>query len=155
MLPGRLPVASGWDTATNPALYRNSETFRCPYGQGNSASYTFIGASGVIVNGVVSKDSRAFSVTLDGERHNMDATSSWRDNATVFLAKGNLDPTVYHKLVLANFNTDKPNCTHQDDSGTPVDRYCCFGFDSVVLLQASSPCETLLPAHMPAVLTFI
>ncbi|KZV80446.1 hypothetical protein EXIGLDRAFT_413807 [Exidia glandulosa HHB12029] len=135
--PGRLPVQDGWDTTIDSSLYLHSGSFVCPYGQGSSASYTFIGASGIVLNGYIWPDGRAFSVTLDGVVHNMDATSHWRDNSTIFFAAGNLDPGVLHKLTISDYNSDKANCTRVDEFGQPVLRYCCLGLDSLTLLQAA------------------
>lgn len=155
IVPGRLPVAFGWDTSVEPGLYRNSGTFTCPYGGDgpNSISYTFTGASGVILKGYVWPDTHAFSVALDGQTFNMDATSSFFDNTTVLLAKGNLDPAALHKVSLINWNSDQPACTTKDGlgnaivdaqgnsvdaKGNAIGRYCCVGLDSLVLLKAGS-----------------
>ncbi|KZV82416.1 hypothetical protein EXIGLDRAFT_843766 [Exidia glandulosa HHB12029] len=133
--PGRKPASpSGWDTATSSRLYQNTGTFICPYGEGGpSASYTFVGAGGVVLNGYVWRDSHAFSILLDGETHNVDATSLWLDGTAVLLAKGNLDPTATHTITIVNYNSDDPNCTKEHPNV-----FCCVGFDSLVLLQGAT-----------------
>ncbi|KZV91689.1 hypothetical protein EXIGLDRAFT_836904 [Exidia glandulosa HHB12029] len=165
--PGRVPTPYGWDTSTAPGLSANTKTFNCVYTTGSSATYTFKNAGGIVLRGAIDRDSHAFSVELDGERHNLDATSSWNDNSTVYFAKGNLDPGVIHKLVITNYNSDRGDCTSVSDLGQAIGRFCCTAFDSLTLLEAaagdpssssssstspssgSSPNETSAPDNAP------
>lgn len=63
----------------------------------------------------------------------MDASSSWLDGSTVFLAKGNLDPDVPHTLSIHNFNSNDPNCDSEHKKPA-----CCVAFDSLVLLRGTT-----------------
>lgn len=135
--PTRYPSIDGWFTKGNPNYYHQGASFECKYKSNYSASYTFDGAVGVLLHAIVWRDSRAFSILFDDEVYQMDATSHWMDNSTVYFAKGNLDPTVQHNLTLVNYSQDVPNCGTVDEFGAPVARFCCQGIDSLTLLTAS------------------
>ncbi|KZV90111.1 hypothetical protein EXIGLDRAFT_128480 [Exidia glandulosa HHB12029] len=137
--PGRTAVDRGWRTDSEPSgLYHDSWTWNCVYAENITASYSFSGAGGVVLNAAVWRDSRAFTITFDGAVFKSDATSHWADNTTIFFAQGNLDPTRTYNLTLTNFNADVPDCHTKDEFGQPVNRFCCQAVDSITLLRASS-----------------
>ncbi|KZW02378.1 hypothetical protein EXIGLDRAFT_829273 [Exidia glandulosa HHB12029] len=147
-VPGRVPAEDGWDTTTNPVFDRNSATFICPYGPGGSASYNFTGAAGIIFKGYLWPDVHAFSIQLDDKTYNLDGSTSFFDNSTVFLAQGGLDPSAVHKISLMNYNSDQPDCITKDALGNTIGgdgRYCCVGFDSLVILKPGSAAASGTP----------
>ncbi|KZV84213.1 hypothetical protein EXIGLDRAFT_776788 [Exidia glandulosa HHB12029] len=136
-LPGRLPVQGGWDIHGGTNFYNNSETYICVYSSESTAMYNFTGAGGVVLNGTIDVHAHALSIELDGEVYALDATSSWSDGSTVFFAKGNLDPSVDHTLVITNYNPNRADCTTISDLGQAIQRTCCTRIDALTLLKAT------------------
>ncbi|KZV83415.1 hypothetical protein EXIGLDRAFT_314961 [Exidia glandulosa HHB12029] len=145
--PRRLPAVDGWFTGSNTNYYHQGASFECKYRPNYSASYTFDGAVGVLLHAIVWRDSRTFSILFDDEVYQMDATSHWTENSTVFFVKGNLDPTVRHNLTLVNCSQDVPNCGTVDEFGAPVARFCCQGIDSLTLLTTVTQCVLISAIH--------
>ncbi|KZV85046.1 hypothetical protein EXIGLDRAFT_841726 [Exidia glandulosa HHB12029] len=140
--PSRAPSV-GWDTVTNSNFAGGTGTFDCNYSDQHTATYTFTDAVGVVLTGIVWKDSHAFSVVFDTEEiHNLDATGGleWSNNRTVFFTKGNLDPDTLHQISIRNYNAEKPHCMTTDDMGRSLtkSRDCCVQFDSLTILKAST-----------------
>ncbi|KZV85053.1 hypothetical protein EXIGLDRAFT_775934 [Exidia glandulosa HHB12029] len=137
LVPGRHP-GSTWDTGRQPGYHDGTVTFNCLYSPFYTASYKFTGAVGVVLAGSIGKDDRAFSVAFDSKVYNMDATSRWEDNQTVYFATGNLDPLHTYQIAIASYNSDLPDCPSVGEPGGPVTRACCVGFDYLMLLKAKT-----------------
>jgi len=123
-----------WDKSfKGPTLVGGTGAFQCNYGAERRAAYSFSGASGVILHGLVWQDSHEFSVLLDTETVNMDASSSWGDGTAVFFARTGLDPTQSHTIALVDYNSDVPDCRAKYGG-----RFCCTGLDAITLLRAGT-----------------
>lgn len=127
-----------WDLHRGPSYFDNTLTFNCLYGPQYTATYTVTDSVGVVLNSALGWNDHAFSITFDNVVYNMDATSHWLDNNTIFFAKGNLNPTASYDLTIASYSSDVPNCQSVDEFGQPVSRFCCISIDSVRLLKAST-----------------
>ncbi|KZV91446.1 hypothetical protein EXIGLDRAFT_769888 [Exidia glandulosa HHB12029] len=127
-----------WDLHRGPSYFDNTLTFNCLYGPQYTATYTVTDSVGVVLNSALGWNDHAFSITFDDVVYNMDTTSHWLDNNTIFFAKGNLNPTASYDLTIASYSSDVPNCQSIDEFGQPVNRLCCISIDSVTLLKAST-----------------
>ncbi|EJD39598.1 hypothetical protein AURDEDRAFT_128214 [Auricularia subglabra TFB-10046 SS5] len=131
---GRVSAGGTWDTTHEPTyyskLYESAGTFQCNYRPDATASYQFSGAGGIVLRGPLWFDSHSFSITLDQTTYHMDGTTSWQDGSNVLLAVGNLDPDAVHSLVVFDYSSTDQQCG--------IDKYCCVGIDSLVLLRPGS-----------------
>ncbi|KAH7103721.1 hypothetical protein BKA62DRAFT_49396 [Auriculariales sp. MPI-PUGE-AT-0066] len=131
-----------WDIASAANTIDGSITFKCPYGDGGHAEYSFIGASALVFYGRPSRDTHDFSVLLTGGTvFNSDASvSGWALGSTVAFFQAGLNPSQVYTLTFRNYNADKPKCISD-----PVGRYCCAAFDGLKLIGSAKSLAHFLP----------
>ncbi|KAH7100813.1 hypothetical protein BKA62DRAFT_771293 [Auriculariales sp. MPI-PUGE-AT-0066] len=115
---------SAWDESTGLGLYQGTASFTCIWTDDarGSATYTFKGASAVLLN---SAGSDSFTVILDGQTtvSNM-ASGNWLLNSNPMFFNTNLDPTQSHTITLMNYDAEDKRCGHQDGT-LRDDQSCC------------------------------
>ncbi|KAH7103722.1 hypothetical protein BKA62DRAFT_696272 [Auriculariales sp. MPI-PUGE-AT-0066] len=131
-----------WDISPVANAIDGSVTFKCPYGDGGPAEYSFTGASALVFYGRPAKETHDFSILLTGATvFNSDASvSGWELGSTVAFFQAGLNPSQTYTLTFRNYNADKPNCTSD-----PVGRYCCAAFDGLKLIGSAKSLAHFLP----------
>ncbi|KAH7096995.1 hypothetical protein BKA62DRAFT_820104 [Auriculariales sp. MPI-PUGE-AT-0066] len=134
MVPGR--GKQQWDNGVSDLAYDSSYSFTCQYRANSTATYTFQGASAVVLYGALDRDSHDYAVSLDGRISNLDASAAgWNIGNMPIFFESNLDPAKVHTITISNFNDQNPTCAGPKQYNF---RSCCAKLDSLKLIGSSS-----------------
>ncbi|EJU04830.1 hypothetical protein DACRYDRAFT_104701 [Dacryopinax primogenitus] len=94
-----------WTTPTDQYMWDGQYQTSANYGPNNSVSYTFQGASALILRGLSTCVTGPYTVTLDNDVFRGNATDYWwRFSGNILYIAGGLDPTQSHTITLMNYD---------------------------------------------------
>ncbi|KAH7107408.1 hypothetical protein BKA62DRAFT_764814 [Auriculariales sp. MPI-PUGE-AT-0066] len=119
------------EPAGSSVAYQSSITYSCDWSADEGASYTFAGASAIILHGLLGPTSHQYTVELDGQKYTGEGVTSWAMQTTVpvfFIA--NLSNGV-HTITVRDYSAANANC--------PFGRFqCCIILDALELLGTAA-----------------
>ncbi|KAH7100807.1 hypothetical protein BKA62DRAFT_830742 [Auriculariales sp. MPI-PUGE-AT-0066] len=124
---------SHWAFTYESGLEQGTGSFTCSFEENaaGSASYTFKGASAVLMN---SGGSDSYTILFDGKTFISSlAASYFRLPTTPMFFQTGLDPSRSYTIVVMNYDPADLRCRHLDGS-LPDNELCCTCIDSIHLL---------------------